>query len=177
MWAVLFKLKLGGRMEKFSFVEISKKTRKIDKNYLSAIGSFRDCVKQKKRALVNRVIKEPKLLDTYDCLRLSADILENYARIVASASPSDNPKVIDYALPTLQAVEDAVNLVNEIDSSMSKKSFNIDNFKIKSKNCSIQLQESGKNYLTEFDAVVKKIPKDIISKAVAILNEEIGQEF
>jgi len=162
---------------KIDLVEVSKRTRKIDKDYLSAIDDAYAYIKQKKKEWVNRVSNEPKLLDAYDCLRLSVNILENYKYIVANASTKDNPKVIDYALPTLKIVEASLKLVAEIDSGIEHKDFDINRYKIRSKNYSMQLQETGKIYLTDFEEAIQKIPQKIINKAVNILNEEIGQEF
>lgn len=160
-----------------SFVEVSKKTKKIDKTYLDSIDAFINKIKQKKRSWVAQVSKEPKLFDAYDSLRLSLDILENYKSMVATAGPNDNPKVIDYALPTLEVVEGCLEIVNEIDSQINQKNFDAQQYKNKAKKCSMQLQEIGKTYLTDFDVALQKIPKSAVNQAVSVLNEKIGQDF
>jgi len=160
-----------------NFIAVSRKIRKIDKKYLSDIDSFITYLKQKKEKWVAQVKTQPKMLDVYDSLRLSIDILENYKGMVAIAGPGDNPKVIDYALPTLECVEGCLELIDEIDSKIKKKNFDLLSYKTKAKTCSVELQEIGKSYLTDFDSAIQKIPKKSLNSAVTILNKEIGQEF
>lgn len=159
------------------FVEVSKKSRKIDKHYLSALDSLIAHIKAEKKKWVAQVRKEPKLIDAYDCLRLSADILENYKRMAETATPNDNPKVIDYALPTLGVVEDCLKLVMDIDKKMEQKKIDPEEYEKQSKSYSMQLQEVGKIYLTDFDAAIQRIPRDVAEQAVSVLNKEIVDEF
>ncbi len=166
---------MGKKME-VNIAAVSRKTKKISPDYILTIEKYTQEISKLKTALVSRVKIFPQLIELYDCLRLSVDILKTYKKTVNSAPPTDNPLVIESALSVLEAIQNCHSFINGIDfENLNRKELAV--LRDKGIEFNNAITESGQPYLPEFNELLLSYNSEKINKISRLFNETIVSEF